>query len=67
MKKVSGLVLAVLTGIAAAVWIARAVVDVVYGVPEISRGIFLLDLLCAIVWIVAFLVYLFRYRAGKKG
>lgn len=66
MKKISSLLLVALFAIAALIWLIRAVVDVVYGVPDVSMAVFLLDILCAVVWIVAFVVQLFRYRAAKK-
>ncbi len=58
--------LVVLFAIAAAIWLIRVVVDVVYAVPDISMAVFLLDILCALVWVIAFLVQLFRYRVSKK-
>lgn len=58
--------LVVLFGAAAAIWTARAVVDVVYGVPAISMAVFLLDILCAVVWAIAFVAQLLRCRFRKK-
>ena len=65
MKRVGRIVL-VLFGFAAVVWIARVVVDLIYGVPGISMTVFLLDVVAAIVWVTAFVVQFFWYRARKK-
>jgi len=66
MKKISAFLLVVLFAIAAVIWLIRVVVDVVYGVPDISVAVFLLDILCALVWIIAFCVQVFRWRASRK-
>lgn len=66
MKKVGSLLLTVLFALAALIWVVRVVVDVIYGVPDLSMAVFLLDIVCALVWVIAFLVQLFRHRARKK-
>lgn len=58
--------LLVVFALAAAIWAARVVVDVVYGVPDISMAVFLLDILCALVWLIALAAQFFRYRSEKK-
>ncbi len=57
------LLVVVLTALAAIIWTAACVLDFVY---DSSLFLKILRILCALVWVVAFLVNLYRYRKDKK-
>lgn len=65
MKKKINFLTVVLCGIAALIWTIRAVVDVVYHIPQTSTILFLLDILCAVIWIVTFFINLYKYRSNR--
>lgn len=53
----------ILTAAAAAVWTINAVLHFVY---DTSLPLQLLNLLCALLWCIAFLVQLWHYRNNKS-
>ncbi len=63
MKKKVALLAMILCGVAAVIWIIRAVLDFVYGTYHTSPVIPILNVLCALTWIAAFFVNLYRYRS----
>ena len=66
MKKVLQTIAVVFSGAAAVIWAVRVVVDLVYGVQAISSWLVILDVFCALVWIVAFVVQFYRLRSGER-
>lgn len=65
MKKPSRFVV-ILYGACAVIWTARAVLEVVYQTYYDSVFWFVLNILCALLWIGAFFVSLRRYRFNKS-
>lgn len=53
----------IMTAAAAAVWTINAVLHFVY---DTSLPLQLLNLLCALLWCIAFLVQLWHYRNNKS-
>lgn len=66
MKKVSGLSV-ILYALCAAIWTIRVMLDIAYQTYNHSFSLFVLNILCAIVWSVSFVVNLKRYRSKKDG
>jgi uncharacterized protein with PQ loop repeat len=66
MKKKVTLVGLILYGVAAVIWTIRAVLDIVCGTYHTSPVILVLNVLCAVIWIVAFFVNLHRYRSSQE-
>ncbi len=64
MKKSSRLTV-ILFGICAVIWTIRAILDVVYRTYSDTVFWFILNILCAIIWIAAFVINLKRYRSNK--
>lgn len=64
MKKTSQLTVR-LYALCAVIWTIRAILEVVYKTYNDSIFWFILNLLCAVLWIVAFIVNLKRYRSNK--
>ena len=64
MKKTS-LFVVILYGVCAIIWTARAILEIVYRTYTDSAVMFVLSMLCAVVWVGAFVASLIRYRAGK--
>lgn len=62
MKRKQQLLAAVLCGVAAAVWTIGTILAVCFGVGGVSAALLVL---CAVVWIAAFLVNLHRYKNDK--
>ena len=65
MKKQS-LALVILCGICAAIWTVRAILDLVYQTYQSTPWPMALNVLCAVVWLIAFVVNLNRYRSGQN-
>ena len=55
----------ILYGICAVIWTARAVLEVIYQTYNDSVFWFILNILCAPLWIGAFLLSLKRYRSNR--
>lgn len=66
MKKTS-LVAVILVGLAAAIWTIRAVLEIVLKTYNESVFLFVLNVLCSVVWIVSFIVNLKRYRSNREN
>ena len=66
MKKTS-LVAVILVGLAAVIWTIRAVLEIVLKTYNESVFLFVLNVLCSIVWIVSFIVNLKRYRSNREN
>ncbi len=64
MKKPSRLTI-ILFGACAVIWTIRAILEVVYQTYNDSVFGFVLNVLCAVIWIAAFVVNLKRYRSNK--
>ena len=65
-KKRVHLATVVLYGLAAVIWTIRAVLDIAYGTFEESMVLFVLNILCAIIWIAAFFKQIHRYRSSDE-
>ena len=55
----------ILFGVCAVIWTIRAVLEVVYQTYNDSVFGFVLNVLCAVIWIAAFVINLKRYRSNK--
>lgn len=66
MKKTS-LAAVILVGLAAAIWTIRAVLEIVLKTYNESVFLFVLNVLCSVVWIVSFIVNLKRYRSNREN
>ena len=65
MKKPSRLTV-ILYGVCAVIWTIRAILEVAYQTYKDSVFWFVLNVLCAVIWIAAFVVNLKRYRANQE-
>ena len=65
MKKPSQLTV-VLFGACAAIWTIRAILEVAFQTYRDSVFWFVMNILCAVIWIVAFAVNLKWYRSAPK-
>ena len=52
-------------GACAVIWVIRVILEVVYQTYNDSGFWFVLNILCAVIWIAAFVVNLKRYRSDK--
>lgn len=50
----------------AVLWTIRAILEVLYQTYNDSMFRFVLNILCAVIWIAAFIVTLKRYRSNKE-
>lgn len=66
MKKISRSTV-ILFGVCAVIWTARAVVDVFNQIYNESVFLFMLDWLCALLWVAAFIGWLKKYRSKQKN
>lgn len=66
MKKTS-LVAVILAGLAAVIWTIRVVLEIVLKTYNESVFLFVLNVLCSVVWIVSFIVNLKRYRSNREN
>lgn len=66
MKKTS-LAAVILVGLAAVIWTIRAVLEIVLKTYNESVFLFVLNVLCSVVWIVSFIVNLKRYRSNREN
>lgn len=64
MTKPSRLAVA-LFGACAVIWVIRVILEIVYQTYNDSGFWFVLNILCAVIWIVAFVVNLKRYHSNK--
>ena len=55
----------ILFGACAVIWTIRAILEVVYQTYNDSVFWFVLNVLCAVIWIAAFVINLKRYRSNK--
>lgn len=55
----------ILFGTCAVIWTIRAILEVVYQSYNDSVFAFVLNVLCAVIWIAAFVINLKRYRSYK--
>ncbi len=60
------LVTVILCGLAAAIWTVRAILGVVYQEYSDSVFWFVLNELCAVIWIAVFIKWLIIYRSNTK-
>ena len=65
MMKISKLTAVILYGVCAVIWTIRAIVGIVVREYDGSLFIFILNILCAVIWIVAFVIQLHTYRTKK--
>ena len=65
MKKTS-LAAVILVGLAAVIWTIRVVLEIVLKTYNESVFLFVLNVLCSVVWIVSFIVNLKRYRSNRE-
>ena len=65
MKKPSRLTV-ILFGVCTVIWTIRAILEVAYQTYNDSVFWFVLNVLCAVIWIAAFVVNLKRYRANQE-
>ena len=66
MKKTS-LAAVMLVGLAAVIWTIRVVLEIVLKTYNESVFLFVLNVLCSVVWIVSFIVNLKRYRSNREN
>lgn len=66
MKKTS-LAAVILVELAAVIWTIRAVLEIVLKTYNESVFLFVLNVLCSVVWIVSFIVNLKRYRSNREN
>ena len=66
MKKTS-LAAVILVGLAAVIWTIRVVLEIVLKTYKESVFLFVLNVLCSVVWIVSFIVNLKRYRSNREN
>lgn len=66
MKKTS-LAAVILVGLAAVIWTIRLVLEIVLKTYNESVFLFVLNVLCSVVWIVSFIVNLKRYRSNREN
>ena len=66
MKKTS-LAAVILVGLAAVIWTIRAVLEIVLKTYNESVFLFVLNVLCSVVWIVSFIVNMKRYRSNREN
>ena len=64
MKKPSRFVV-ILYGICAVLWTVRDILEIVFKTYNDSGFWFVMNILCAVLWIAAFIVNLKRYRSNK--
>jgi len=64
MKKTSRSTV-ILFGVCAVIWTVRAVVDVFNQIYNESIFLFMLDWLCALLWVAAFVGILRKYRSAQ--
>ena len=64
MKKPSRLAVAIF-GACAVIWAIRVILEIVYQTYNDSVFQFVLNILCTVIWIAAFVVNLKRYRSNK--
>ena len=65
MKNVSRLSV-ILCASCAVIWMDRVILEVVYQTYNNSVFWFVMNILCAVLWMVAFIVNLKRYRSNKE-
>lgn len=66
MKKTS-LAAVILVGLVAVIWTIRVVLEIVLKTYNESVFLFVLNVLCSVVWIVSFIVNLKRYRSNREN
>ena len=66
MKKTS-LAAVILVGLAAVIWTIRVVLEIVLKTYNESVFLFVLNVLCSVVWMVSFIVNLKRYRSNREN
>lgn len=66
MKKSSYLTV-VLFGACAVIWTIRGIYEIIYQTYNDSIFWFVINILCAIVWITVFVVHWKGYRSSKKN
>lgn len=66
MKKTS-LAAVILVGLAAVIWTIRVELEIVLKTYNESVFLFVLNVLCSVVWIVSFIVNLKRYRSNREN
>ena len=66
MNKTS-LAAVILVGLAAVIWTIRVVLEIVLKTYNESVFLFVLNVLCSVVWIVSFIVNLKRYRSNREN
>ena len=64
MKKTS-LLAVILYGICAVIWTVRVIVEIVYKTYNDSVFMFVLGILCALIWICSFFILMKRYCSNK--
>ncbi len=55
----------ILYGLCAVVWTVRVILGVVYKEYNDSVIFFVLNILCAVIWIAAFIKWLIKYRSNS--
>ena len=66
MKKTS-IAAVILVGLADVIWTIRVVLEIVLKTYNESVFLFVLNVLCSVVWIVSFIVNLKRYRSNREN
>jgi len=64
MRKIN-LINVILFGLCAAIWSIKAIYVIISKPYPTDSVLMVLDIFCAIVWIIAFIVSIMRYRSNK--
>ena len=56
----------ILYGLCAVMWIIRVIVGIIYKEFDDSVWFFILNVVCAIIWVFAFIKWLIRYHADAN-
>lgn len=65
-KKIDRLLAVIACALAALIWSVRVIIEVVHQLYNESVFLLCVDVLCAVIWIVAFAIQLRKYRLGQK-
>ena len=65
-KKKPSLIVVILYGVLSVLWIGKAILDIVFETYNTSAFMFVISILCALLWTIPFIVYLKKYQSGDE-